>query len=166
VAAPVARQRGRADSSFVLQAKAYADTAARIGDGRIRWLSGRHVLLTKASGSVLLPAGRQQLTVEARDASGRVGRARVTVIVAPAAPRFTRISGPTTVRLRARKVTLRFAAAFPSVLTIAGKRTLIGPTATNVVVKLPRRGLVIRVPIRLSSGSKVLRGRVTITRRP
>jgi hypothetical protein len=165
VLTPATGARTSADASVTLQATAWDELGRKVSDRRIRWLQGKRVVLARGTGTAMLPAGRQTLTVEARDLSGRKARRTVVVRVAAARPRFLRIGGPARVKLSARKVTLKFAASFPSTLRIAGRRRTISRATTSVVVSLPRKGATIRFPIRLSSGPYAVATTLVVIRR-
>ena len=123
------------------------------------------VALQPSGGRVTLPAGRHRLVAEARDRRGRVGTATVRVVVRPAKPRFTRLSGPRRVSQRARAVTLRVAATFPTTLRIAGRRLAVGPRPALVRVRLRPGAAPARLLAVLASGRLRTTARITVVRR-
>jgi hypothetical protein len=155
----------RADASLLLRAVAHDDEGRKLSDRNIRWFAGREVVARRGEALALLPAGRVKLTAEARDRSGRVARRTVTIDVAPAKPRFVRLSGPRRVSLRARTVTLRVATTFPSTFVIARRRFAVGPGARSITLRLPKGRRAVEFPATLRSGPEVTTTRVTVVRR-
>ena len=165
IRSPIAGEHPKAGASVVLEAIAYDDAGRRLSDRALRWRQGGRTLLARGTGSAVLGAGTTRLTVEARDRSGRVGRRTVVVRPTGSKPRFSRLTGPARVALRARSVVLRVASTFPATFRIGGRNHAVGPRVRSIAVRLPRSGRQIRLAATLRSGSVVTTAAVTVVRR-
>lgn len=154
---PVVRERLRTGRNVLLGAA--RDDRGRPLTGRaLTWYAGRRRL---GSGERLrtrgLPPGRVTLRLVARARGGISATRRLRVRVVTEAPRLTRLDAPAYVRRSTRRVAIRVAAAQRASLSIAGRRTRIGPRARRLVIPLarsPRSGIVrIRFTLRGAGGS-------------
>ncbi len=165
IASPVARQRLLAGGALVLQAYAYDDTGMELSGRSVTWRVGRQVIAHGASATIMsLPAGRDRITVTARDRLGRTASASVTVTILPSPPVIRVLEAPGRISPRARSVTLRIALLAPARLTVRGRHYVVGRDVRviRVPVKPGRRALGLVLMLR--SGRYTQGALVTVNR--
>jgi hypothetical protein len=144
-------ERARSDAPLYLSAGAYDDTGTVLDGGSVTWYDGARLISRRRIGSITgLAPGRHILTVVARDASGRLGRARVGVEIQAASPDIVVSGAPATVSPDSRQISINVACSVAAALSITGPaaetlHTRCEPTPRAVTVTV-RGG---RGPVRL-----------------
>jgi len=146
-------------SSVYLEGSATDDRLRPIAGSRLAWYAAGRKLGIGPAPSVLLPAGRDRVTLVATDSLGRRGSASVFVRVMPTRPAFLRLDAPTRVSPAARHLTLVVAASLRSRLAISGAGVVgarydVGPVPRSLRVALRpgQRSLGLRLV--LSAGGR------------
>lgn len=149
------------DATLLLQGLAFADTGGRLTKRSLRWLVGGRVVGHGENTSVTaLAAGRRKVQFEARDGTGRVGRAIVYVRLTRVLPSFRRVAAPKRISRRAKSVTLVVGASVEVGLKIGSQHFTVSRTARNVRVKVrPGRG---KLTLSLVIGTGTLSAKKTV----
>jgi hypothetical protein len=101
-----------------------------------------------------LAAGTHRLTLLARDAHGRTGRARVSVKVVGEAPDFVSLKVPSKLRASARRLTISTGATVPATLRIGARRFAVTRKVRAYTLKVPRGRKLLSLTLKLSAGGK------------
>jgi hypothetical protein len=148
-------------AALMAQGTLYASGQAVSDDGRfltgrrLTWRDGRHVLGHGSAISVAgLAAGTHRLTLLARDAHGRTGRARVSVKVVGEAPDFVSLKVPSKLRASARRLTISTGATVPATLRIGARRFAVTRKVRAYTLKVPRGRKLLSLTLKLSAGGK------------
>ena len=157
--------RRPAGASVNLSATAYDDTGTRLTGRSLVWRAGRHVLGRGAMiTTTSLPAGRQRVTLTARDRHGRTATASVTVTILPSTPQLTLLRAPHRVGRQARSLKFRIALLAPATLTIGGHRYLVGRSARTVSVAIRPGRKPFAIALVLRSGPYVFQTLISVAR--
>jgi YVTN family beta-propeller protein len=163
---PVTNGQLRPGARSLLVGSAFDDHSHRLRGRALSWYAGRKRLGTGEKLVVRLPAGRYPLRLRARDRSGRTGTARLRVRVQAEPLRIVKISYPTRIARRTRKLTVTIRTSAPATLRVHGHRFRTG-THARLVLPLPRRPAagVLRIPVKLAaSGGRRLTGTIQLRR--
>jgi len=105
ITAPIASERLASSATVTLQGGAVADSGSQLTGGALSWYDGGRLLGHGASVSVRgLAPGAHALELRARDASARIGRATVRVLVSAVAPQVLSLNTSARVSRHARTV--------------------------------------------------------------
>ena len=147
------------DGTLLLHGEALNDAGARLRGAALTWRAGRQLIgrgeLTSTRG---LAAGRQRITLTARDAYGRTASTSVQVVLLGVLPAFRNVRFPTSISRRARSVVLSVSASVTTSLRIGSRSFTVGPAVERI--RIPLRPGVSAITLRLRLG----RGRLTISR--
>lgn len=154
------------NGTLLLHAEAFDDAGARLTGRSLTWHVGRIVIasgeITSATG---LPAGRQAVTLTARDRFGRTASASVRIIFVAVLPAFRTVAAPRTVSRRARSVTLTVSASVITPLSVGGRRFTVGRSASRVRIPIKPGRTPLKLTLKLGSGRLTVTRVITIGRR-
>ena len=166
ISRPVRGSAGVQNAVVLMSGIAYDDADKSLSGKRLTWREGARVLGHGENiGVPGLAAGRQTITLEARDSSGRVGRATTTVRLTAVAPKFRKVSAPKRVSRRAKSVTLRLSTSVESTVRIGTQRFRAWSTARGLKVKVKPGRSKLKLKVRIASGKYSATRTVTITRK-
>jgi hypothetical protein len=114
--------------------------------------------------TVDLPAGRDRVTLTARDSSGRTGTATVLVRILPTPPALTLLHAPSRISPRARTLRVQLATLAPAELRVGKLSALIGRATRSERIKIKPGRRTLTATLVLRSGRFVLRVPLTVLR--
>ena len=166
---PVRSVTIRADTALNLTGQAFDETAHAVAGRRLTWRLGRRIL---GHGPRIaaqdLPAGRQLIVLEARDAEGRVGRDSVRVRVLAVRPMFLVLRGPKSIGGHARHFTLHVGSSVLARLSAQGaktsRRTRVGRRARSVRMTVKPGSHALKLRVALVAGRFRITAGLTIRR--
>ena len=154
-----------ASAAIDLGGSAYDDTGRRLTGRALSWHAGHELLgFGTQITTTALAAGRHRVTLTARDRSGRIGTASVTIRVVSAPPTLTVLKAPHRISSKARKLIVRIATLAADTLNIGRARVVLGRhvKAVRIPVKPGRKTLTLTLV--LHSGRYATTVRLAILR--
>jgi hypothetical protein len=166
IISPAKGRTVRADAALYLSGEALEDGAKRVTGKRLRWYSGKRLLGSGETLSVLgLPRGRNRLRLVARDSHGRKGTASTTVRIKAVAPKFVRLQAPRTLGRKARHVKLVVESSLKATLRIGSKRYSVKRVPKHLTVRVKPGKKPLKLTLRLSAYGRTAH-RTLVIRRP
>ncbi len=137
---------------------------------RLTWFADRKLLGRGSSLRRQLPRGTRKLRLVARDRTGRIGTATLSVRVRAPRLRLIGLQVPAKVARKARSMKIRLHTSAPATLTAGGRRYRVGRRTVTLKVRLPRRPAVgiVTVSFKLSprggAAAGTIRGTLSVLR--
>jgi hypothetical protein len=142
--------RVASDASISLRGVAQDDQEQPLPATALSWyLGNRRLGNGQELDAIQLPPGRDLITLVARDAQGRVGRATMRLDVVAVAPSISALQAPVEVSPAAHRIALRIATRARAALTIGAQRWQVGPTIRAIEIKIARGAAPLRLHLTL-----------------
>ena len=154
------------DATMLLRGEAFDDSGRRLRARALTWRNRRLVIghgeITSTRG---LAAGRQRITLTARDHFGRTASVTVRVILIAVRPAFKTLRFPAKLSRHAHSFRIAVRTSVTTTLRVGSKRFTVGPRVKRLKIKIHPGSKTLKLRLQLASGRLKVVRTIKIARR-